>query len=155
MNRPPKKTKEDRRNAVDRNLISLEMFKIKSKAEAGLPMPVLLPDGTDSGHTMTVKGIDSDTYRHGRAKNSRRMAEILGTEKPGDLDEDEWFNQQNDLKHQADISLLASLVSDWSFPDEFSHEAVLNLLLEAPTIANQVDAFAVNRARFFARPLTK
>jgi hypothetical protein len=136
----------------DRNKVAVAAFLTKSKAEKGLEMPVIMPDGEDSGATITVRGIDSDTYRHGRAWRSRRSAEILALKKPEETPEEEWLNHLNDLNHEADIDLLATLVVTWSFPDEFTPEAVKTLLMESPFIANQVDAFACNRARFFALP---
>jgi hypothetical protein len=149
---PNRPTKKKKGTTPDRNKVSVEMFKLKGRAEAGIPMPILMPDGTDSGHTMTVRGIDSDTYRRGRAANSRRQAEILSMKPEEGLTDEEFRDQQQDLKHEADIDLLAKLVVDWSFPDEFSAEAVKSLLMESPFIANQVDVFACNRARFFGMP---
>lgn len=152
-NRPKKKDKSD--PAIDRkNKLSVATFMVKSKAEAGVEMPIMMPDGTDSGHRLTVRGIDSDTYRHARAARSRRSAEILSEKKPEDMSEEEWGNHLSDLNHAADCEVLAKLVAGWTFPDEFTPEAVLALITNSPFIANQVDTFACNRARFFGMPLT-
>jgi Phage tail assembly chaperone len=144
--------KKDKTPKPDRNKLAVATFLTKQNSDKGLPMPVKMPDGTDSGITITVRGIDSDAYRHGRAWRSRRSAEILSMKRPEETPEEDWQNHLNDLNHDADLDLLARLVVDWSFPDEFTPEAVKALLVNSPFIANQVDAWACNRARFFVLP---
>lgn len=119
----------------------IDAFFTRARANEGIEMPLLLPDGTDSGETMHILGVDSDAFRKASAVKSREMTRILT------LPEDE----RHDAHDKANAVLLASLVTGWSLDTPFTHENVVTLLLESRTVADQVDSLAGDRARFFAK----
>ncbi len=119
----------------------IDAFFTRAKANEGIDMPLLLPDGTDSGETMHILGVDSDAFRKATVEKSREMTRILT------LPEDE----RHEAHDKANAVLLASLVTGWTLETPFTTENVVKLLLESRTVAEQVDSLAADRARFFAK----
>lgn len=126
-------------------------FLMSSRAEKGAPIAIKLPDGKDSGHTITVRGIDSDSWRVARAKRSRASAEIMGF-KDDSLTPEEISAVHAKKNHKADMEMLSSLVVSWSFEEQCTPESTMDLLMGCPMIATQIDVEAGKQGRFFGKP---
>jgi hypothetical protein len=115
-------------------------FYTAPRSEAGVEIPLLLPDGTDSGEWLRVYGPDSRAYVRAQTRLHRRLGE-LGALKDEDA---------------ADALALAiltefrvALVIAWSFEESFTPEAVAEFLKKAPRVADQLTAAAGDVKRFF------
>lgn len=113
--------------------------------EAGKKLALTLPDGTETDHYLIVIGSDApaarrrllELSREGRGRDESKMSS----------DEVYTINEVGTIKYRS------SLVTGWSFDAPFSQEAVAELLQQNPGLAQEVEAFASNRARFFAPEL--
>ncbi|CAM3536768.1 hypothetical protein VA7868_03923 [Vibrio aerogenes CECT 7868] len=120
-------------------------FFTRQKANEGVRLPLTLPDGTKTEHFLVIRGIDSDAFREAETEAKRQAMELSMI---GDEEE-----KQQAIKDKK-LSLVASLVLDWSFEQACSPENVKAFLLEAPQIADQVDQLAARRALFFDKRLS-
>jgi hypothetical protein len=119
---------------------SITDFFTRPLANKGIKLKLRGPDGKETEAELTVLGTDSDAFRKARVVRSRDSAEILT------LPEEE----QPAATVEADVRLLASLVTSWSFKEACNKENVVKLLLEAPHVRDQIDATAANRALFLS-----
>lgn len=134
----------------------LNRFKTRERANHGVRLPLIDPaTGKDSGDWIHILGVDSDACREMKTEGQRDLLRAgnsdMGDEEVAALVED-WKLKQ-----------LAVLITDWSFahapeddPDaetwECNEENVMELLREAPHIADAVDRAATRRALFFKEP---
>ena len=122
----------------------MKEFFTRERANEGVKLPLYHPDGTTSEHWLLVRGVDSDSFRRTETKSKQRVVELLAL--PDD-------NTREEKISEVEIDCIASLVADWSFPQELTHEAVVSFLTEAPQIREQVNSFAARRSVFFAKKL--
>lgn len=113
----------------------LSDFFTREKANEGIEVPLYLPDGGESEHKLTIRGVDSDAFRQAETEAKRRALELAA-----------------DGKEPEDgrLALLAPLVAAWTFDEPCTPDNVRRLLKEAPQIADAVDRIAVRRSLFFA-----
>lgn len=121
--------------------LPIDAFFTREKANDGISVPLLLPDGSDSGESLTIRGVDSDHFRKAQVERSKKNLIIL------QLPEAE----QQAARDTADTELLAELVGGWTMETEFTTENVVKLLTESPAIRGLVDSTSANRASFFAK----
>jgi len=121
--------------------VSKSDYYTRDAANKGIKVDLVKPDGEDSGDYLRILGADSDRFR--AASNDRAMdaIDIINTKDPKEREEKE-------LAHR--ISLIASLVVDWSFDEPCTQAAVEEFLLNAPAIRDQIDQTAADRKRFLA-----
>lgn len=119
----------------------MKEFFTRQKANEGKELPLYLPSGEKSEHTIRVLGVDSDTFKKNDAKAKREAMELSAIE-------DDKERQEALAKVQSE--LIASLVVDWSFEQECTLENVVNFFKEAPQIQEAVNKFAANRRAFFS-----
>lgn len=100
--------------------------------------PVTNEDTQDYLH---VIGLESDAFRQALVVKHKRNMEILT------LPEEE----QPAALADAELELYTSLVTNWSFSEPCTKEAVKEMLHEAPQVKAQVDKFAGMRANFIVR----
>ena len=119
--------------------MSMADFFTADEANEGEKLPLYTPDGVATSHYIIVRGVDSDAYRlaHTRIMRRARFA---------DIDTDD---ARDKLTLDAMTELAASLVSGWSFDEEFSTEAVLAFLKKAPQFVSPINELAGNRSLFF------
>lgn len=117
-----------------------EDFYTRPKSEAGVRMPLLRPDGTDSGEWLQIVGPDSDAYRQAMADLLRRTAELGEAGSMADFEE----RQKAIL-----LETRVALVCGWSFDKPFTHAAVCEFLGNCPGVAADIEAVAADRSRFF------
>lgn len=120
----------------------MEEFFTRQIASEGVELPLYLPDGQKSEHTITVRGIDSDEFRQAEAKAKRRAVELAQIQSE---------NERAKQVRETELACIASLVAGWTFGTPCNHTNVVNFLREAPQIADMVNRFAARRAEFFAK----
>jgi len=125
--------------------LGMSDFGIARKANEGVKLPLALPDGTETDHYLVVRGADSARFRGARAKYNRELVKSLKTCK----DDPE---RQERLESETRLKMVASLVADWSFPEDCNELNVCKFLADAPPIEEQVDSFAGVRSNFFVKP---
>lgn len=122
-------------------------FFTRARANAGLRLPLYDPDtGQETEHWIHILGRDSDTFRRAEADSKRRLVEAVKGMDPGNKEAID-----SALKKAGDdetLTLIASLVSGWSFDAPCTFEAVKEFLREAPQIADAIDRTAVKRHLF-------
>jgi hypothetical protein len=115
-------------------------FFTRKRANEGFESPLSLPDGTPTEHTITIYGVDSDSFRKAQSESHRRMIDIAARQ-------DKEAAEQ--MVKTEKFTLLASLVKSWTFDMPATVENVAALLEEAPQIADMIDRIASDRKRFF------
>lgn len=103
------------------------------------------PNGEDIGEWLHVHHVDCDAFRQKRA-DVFAIAATIGK----DATDDERKRTHAD----ALLELTASTVSGWSLEDEFSQSAMVNLLRNAPYLADWLDRKASDSAVFFGKGST-
>lgn len=119
----------------------MEEFYTRQKANEGVKLPLVFPDGSPSEEWVIIRHIQSDAFRETLEEDSRRKLIAMTAEDDEKLEEP--------ITH---IDLLVSLISDWSFESKLTDANKKQLLTEAPQIADYIDKFATDKKRFFARP---
>ncbi|TMO66753.1 hypothetical protein [Pseudoalteromonas aurantia] len=123
----------------------MEAFFTRDKANAGIKLPLYLPDGSESEHYLMVKGIDSDAFRDAETLAKRNAMTFAAIEDEA---------QQKDAFADEKLTLIASLVGDWSFEQACTLDEVKNFLRQAPQICDQIDKVAAKRSLFFDNGLS-
>lgn len=121
---------------------SLADFFTVPGASAGRKFPLRLPDGTATDHYLIVLGVDAPAVR-------KAMIELARTVRD-EIKDDSTDEHKVEVRDRANLHAQAALVADWSFPQECTQEAVLDLLSNNPGLAREVDQLAGDRIRFFA-----
>lgn len=104
------------------------------------------PDGKPTEAWIDVRGVDSEIFN--RANNTSRRAMVEYLEKHGDTKEVREGDAFGDFCALQKRKLRAALVMAWSFEDPCDEAHVLDLFLNAPDVAQQVDVFASKREKF-------
>lgn len=121
--------------------VTMEQFFTRQRANEGIELPLDLPDGTPTAHRIRIRGIDSDQFRAANAESRRRLVELTMNREKATVDP---------LEHEAErLRLLASLVVSWTFPQPCTVEGIIELLRQAPQLAEQIDRVAAKRSLFF------
>lgn len=119
---------------------SLSDFFTRNNANEGIELPLYLPTGEKSEHWLKIVGVDSDLFRHQELVEKRGVLKLRG--KPqAEVDK---------AAEESRLRLLAAIIIDWSFPEECTTENKINLLREAPQIAEAVNNYSADRTLFFA-----
>lgn len=127
--------------------MKLEDFYFADKHEAGLRMPILLPNKEDSGEWLQVRGPDCDaSIAAGRAYTVAIRAvdnELAELEKACAAKEN--WAEYNDLRgykvEDLNRQLAVKLVTGWSLDEPFSEEALAALLNQFRELATQINEF--------------
>tara|TARA_R110000868_G_scaffold192553_2_gene437122 strand:+ start:2187 stop:2570 length:384 start_codon:yes stop_codon:yes gene_type:complete len=112
--------------------------------ESGSELNIISPiDGKPTDCFLTVSGVDSRAWREAELAGKRKIVELVNS---GDA---------NELKQGIIIAeTLASAVTGWrGFDDNgkplvFDRAFLTDLLVNSPSIGDQVDRFIVNRSNF-------
>lgn len=127
--------------------MKLEDFYFADKHEAGLQMPILLPNKEDSGEWLQVRGPDCDaSIAAGRAYTAaiRAVDNELAELEKACAEKDNWA-EYNDLRgyrvEDLNRQLAVKLVTDWSLDEPFSEEALASLLYQFRELATQINEF--------------
>lgn len=117
----------------------------RAAANDGRRVNIPAPDGSDTGEWLHIRHVDCDEFRKARAEVFARAA-VLGKDVS---DED-----RKRLHSEALIELTASTVCGWSLEDDFSKQAVIDLLNNAPYLADWLDRKSSDAALFFGKGST-
>lgn len=126
--------------------MNLKDFYFADKHESGSRMKIKLPDGTDSGEWLQVRGPDCDTAT--QAGRAYTMAVQALDDSMSDLEakckakEDftEWNTKRNWAVEPLNKQLASALVTGWSMTEPFTDEAFTELLNQFRGLAEQVSA---------------
>jgi len=108
-------------------------------SEAGIKLPLLMLDGTDSGQWIMVKGPDSLAYRKAADVLNRRRVEIMTIED---------FEERERVADDVLADSRAPLIMAWSFDEPLTLDAAREFLRNAPMIARQIEQASGDRRRF-------
>ena len=123
--------------------ISIKDFFTREAANEGIEIPLSLPDGTKTDHWIRIRSVDSDEFRK-RDMDLRRELFANTKSEASQIDKKvEMFKPR----------LLASLICGWSFDLELSEENKIQLIIEAPQIADKIDSLCEKRALFVKKKL--
>ncbi len=126
--------------------MNLKDFYFADKHEAGSKMPIMLPDGTDSGEWLQVRGPDCDaSINAGRAYTRAVQAlndnlQSLEEKCKAKADFTEWNTQHAWAVEPLNKQLALELVSGWSMDEPFTAAAFTELLSQFRGLAEQVSA---------------
>jgi hypothetical protein len=118
-------------------------FYTRQKANEGIDLPLYLPGGGLSEHSIKIRGIDSDAVKAAKLGAERKLIELFK------LPESEQDAALDALK----LDVVVAMVISWTFPEPCTPEKVRELLTEAPQIKDAIDNIAGKRALFFGKGL--
>jgi len=123
----------------------IKRFFTRPLANKGISLPLADPvTGQDSGCFIFLRGQDSDEFRRVDAEVMREAMELYSRDKQAG----------ETYREQAENRLVAALVIGWTGKPEMTAEEALELVENAPQIAQQIKMEAGNRSRFFKHALT-
>tara|TARA_A200000159_G_scaffold162979_1_gene188066 strand:- start:20659 stop:21087 length:429 start_codon:yes stop_codon:yes gene_type:complete len=139
-----------KQKAVD---VGFESFNIVKKSEAGVKMPLYLPDGKKTTSWLKLRGVNSPSFEEAVSVADREQVELLGKESK--LEQNEIDNARREITRK----MLAALVVDWSDKKTpCTEKNVCEFFKGAPQIQRQVDTFATEDKHFindsFSKPPT-
>ena len=127
------------------SVLPMESFFTRERANEGIDLPLALPDGTPTKHSIRIRGVDSDAFRAAEAESHRRVMNTKAKElatNPAAMSQ---------LMADARLDVLGALVITWTFDQPPSKENVVKFLKQAPQIADMIDQLASRRALFFTK----
>lgn len=126
--------------------MNLKDFYFADRHAEGSRMPIMLPNGADSGEWLQVRGPDCDeSIQAGRAYTMAvqalddSLADIEAKCKAKD-DFSEWNVRRNWGVEPLNKQFAAALVTGWSMDEPFTAEAFCALLDQFRGLAEQVSA---------------
>jgi len=123
---------------------TIEDFFTLPQSEAGVVVPLILPDGGKTEHWFKVLGVDSETFRKGTVRIHQKFLKQVGKELP--------LEERMVEKREKDLLFISLLISEWSFDMPCNEENKVRILRNAPALTETVDAFSNNRSNFFKKP---
>lgn len=122
----------------------IKRFFTRPLANKGISLPLADPvTGQDSGCFIFLRGQDSDEFRRVDAEVMREAMELYNKDKQAG----------ETYREQAENRLVAALVIGWTGKPEMAAEEAMELVENAPQIAQQIKMEAGNRSRFFKHAL--
>lgn len=124
--------------------MNLKDFYFADRHAAGTKMSILLPSGAESGEWLQVRGPDCDeSIKAGRAFTAAvRQIDIdlsaLEKECAAANDYTRWNERRGWLIEDLYQQLACELIVGWSFTDEFTPEAIAELLRQYRGLAEAV-----------------
>lgn len=118
----------------------MKEFFTRETANEGKKVPLYLPNGEKSEHWLHLLGTDSDQFRLTEARSKRNVIEFAQIES---------VSEREIAVEDAKRVLVASLISDWSFDQECNEDNKVELLKNAPQIANVINLYCADRKNFF------
>lgn len=127
--------------------MKLSDFYFEEKAQIGNHMPILLPDGTDSGEWLNVVSADADAaVKAGRAfafkyKAAVESLKTLETKAKKAKDYTEYNIALGEACEVLNRQLSAEIVNGWSFDEPFTKEDLVKLLDQYKSLGTSVVDF--------------
>ncbi len=132
--------------------MKLTDFYFEEKAQVGNRMPILLPEGTDSGEWLNIVSPEADAaVKAGRAfmfAYSSRLNDLEKLKGPEETGPDgrksyglEYTLALGEMSLELNRQLAAEIINGWSFDEPFIKEGVKTLLQQYLALGNQVADF--------------
>lgn len=118
----------------------MKEFFTREVANEGKKVPLYLPNGEKSEHWLVLLGTDSDQFRLTEARSKRNVIEFAQIESASEREE---------AVEDAKRTLVASLISDWSFDQDCDEANKIEFLKNAPQIGNMINLYCADRKNFF------
>lgn len=122
--------------------MGMESFYTRERANEGRRLPLYTPQGGKTEHWLQVRHVWSDAFADANEVAMARLQDAV-------LDAGGDTAVMAAAKREAQVALLAALVSAWSFDEPCTTEAVVQFLRNAPQIANVLDKFSADSRGFF------
>lgn len=122
--------------------IPFSAFNIVDLSEAGIKMPLALPNGTKTEHWLRLRGAHSPSFLRASSQADAEQLEL--TSKKATLDKSEITDAERAITRK----MIASLVAEWSSDEECTIENVVKFFEGAPQIQRAVDHFASSERNF-------
>jgi len=126
---------------------SIKGFYTKPHHNNAIRIDIVAPDGSGNTQWIEILGVESDVFRH--AKRDSELA--LYASLSGVTDSDKRLEIINQAKLEGQPRLLARLVTAWSFDEECTFDNVVDLLSNAPFIADAIDIKSSNIQAFIKK----
>lgn len=121
--------------------MNLKDFYFEEKAQIGEHMPIMLPNGSDSGEWLNVISPSADAaVKAGRAFLFEYQAKAAELE-PFKEDKTKYAVLMNDACGELNQQMALEIVNGWSFSEPFSKDALLALLNQYLALGNMVADF--------------
>ncbi|WP_417786760.1 phage tail assembly chaperone [Stutzerimonas xanthomarina] len=130
--------------AIDKPFNLADFFTVPV-AQAGKPLPLKKPDGTETEYHLMVLGVDAPAARQALLAVQR----LFRDERNDKMTDDE----KQAIAERASLQYRTALVAGWNLPIEFNKEAVGDLLTNNPGLSLEIEQFSGDRTRFFASTL--
>lgn len=121
------------------NKNSYHVFETKHKAETGITIPLVTPEGHKTNHWIKVRSKLSHVYEKMKAEIGQKMVRDLAKGR-------HLIDQIDD-----DRKLVASLVKEWSFDEPCTLEEVRKFLENAPQFKDEIEEVASDVKQFFEK----
>lgn len=131
--------------------LSMADFNVKAMHAAGGNMPIIFPNGKDSGEWLTVRGPDCDEAIQAHRQHARARFAITDSLLPMkeqiealDASKQNWFEYNtalNDAMIEPNISFVCAIVAGWSLTEDFTRDNLTNFLRQFPGAVEQVTKF--------------
>ena len=121
---------------------SMKDFYTRKAGNEGTKVPLIGPDGKKTDDYLIIRSVDSDAFRDAEA-DAKRLA--IDAAKIDDI------NERKQLAKKAELSMIVSLVADWSLDEEFNEDNLREFLTESPQIADAVNQIAAKRVFFIEK----
>ena len=119
---------------------SVKGFRTRDKSNEGVKIPLVNP-GTGEVEWIKILGADSDIFRQANLASLRKALDISA------LPEEE----RKEATEKERFELMATLVIEWSFDEPCVHDEIVNVLKNAPMIADIVNTKAGTRSLFLEK----
>jgi hypothetical protein len=126
----------------------MEEFFTKDAANEGIKIPLHLPSGEKSEHTITIYGVDSDEF-YCALQSEKRKLSLIEME-ANLLKGRERLDFINEKQRESESTVLANLIKDWTFEMECTIENKIHFVKNAPQIGEQINKISGDRKLFFA-----
>ena len=120
----------------------MEEFYTRETSNKGNKLPLYTPDGEKSKHWFIVRGTDSDAFKIAELTAKRKLVEIA------QIKDDE---ERSAALLKSQTTVIASLISEWSFDKPCTEENKIEFLRNAPQVAEAINRYAGNRSNFFKK----
>ena len=131
----------------EKKRLSLKDFYFAEKNKTGSQMPIIMPGGEDSGEWLQVRGPDCNESINAKRAYYRAIGALNDEleELKKRSEETKNFLEYNILNvdgmKQLNIDLACEIVTGWSMEDEFSIDALVELLKQFPSLTDQISEY--------------
>lgn len=135
--------------------LTMSDFFTAQKIEDGISIPIPLPCGSPSSHSMVIMGYDCKSLRVTEATIQREILKDLkntkSDNKSTDIDPKE-VEEETEKSKTRQARLAASLIKSWTFEEECNEVNKIKFLMNSSYIVDLIDKVSSNNKSFFTEP---